>query len=56
MLLGIGAGSGGQLRGGARAAAIGLTALVADRGIAAWWVMVVSVIAVLLGTMWRGAR
>jgi hypothetical protein len=38
------------------AAAIGLTALVAHRGFAAWWVIVVSVIAVLVGSVRRGAR
>ena len=37
-------------------AAIGLTALIAHRGIAAWWLMVVSVIAVLIGSVRRGAR
>ena len=37
-------------------AAIGLTALVAHRGFAAWWLMVVLVIAVLIGSVRRGAR
>jgi hypothetical protein len=37
-------------------AAIGLTALLAHHGVAAWWVMVASVIAVLLGSVRRGAR
>ena len=37
-------------------AAIGLTALIAHRGIAAWWLVVVSVIAVLIGSVRRGAR
>ena len=38
------------------AAGIGLTALVAHRGVAAWWVIVVSVIAVLVGSVRRGAH
>jgi ABC-type phosphate transport system auxiliary subunit len=37
-------------------AAIGLTALVAHRGLAAWWVMVVSVVAVLVVSVRHGAR
>jgi len=37
-------------------AAIGLTALVARRGFAAWWLMVVLVIVVLLGSVRRGTR
>jgi len=37
-------------------AAIGLTALVAHRGFAAWWLMVVLVIVVLIGSVRRGAR
>ena len=37
-------------------AAIGLTALLAHRGLAAWWLMVVLVIAVLIGSVRRGAR
>jgi hypothetical protein len=37
-------------------AAIGLTALLAHHGVAAWWVMVGAVIAVLLGSVRRGAR
>ena len=36
--------------------AIGLTALIAHRDIDAWWLMVVSVIAVLIGSVRRGAR
>jgi hypothetical protein len=37
-------------------AAIGLTALIAHRGLPAWWLMVVIVIAVLIGSVQRGAR
>lgn len=37
-------------------ATIGLTALIADRGIAAWWLMLASAIAVLVGSVRRGAR
>jgi hypothetical protein len=37
-------------------AAIGLTALIAHRGINAWWLMIVAVIAVLVGSVRRGAR
>jgi hypothetical protein len=37
-------------------AAIGLTALVAHRGLAAWWVMFVSVFAVLVVSVRHGAR
>jgi hypothetical protein len=36
--------------------AIGLTALIAHRDIDAWWLMVFSVIAVLIGSVRRGAR
>jgi hypothetical protein len=36
-------------------AAMGATALVAHRDVAAWWIMVVSVIAVLIGSVRRGA-
>jgi hypothetical protein len=38
------------------AAGIGPTALVAHRGVAAWWVIVVSVIAVLVGSVRCRAR
>ena len=37
-------------------AAIALTSLIADRGLAAWWVMLLSVIALLLGSVRRGLR
>ena len=37
-------------------AAIGVTALLAHRGVVAWWVMVGSVVAVLIGSVRRGAR
>jgi hypothetical protein len=37
-------------------AAIGVTALLAHHGVDAWWLMVGSVIVVLLGSVWRGAR
>jgi len=37
-------------------AAIGLTALLSHHGLNAWWLMVVSVIAVLVGSVRRGAR
>jgi hypothetical protein len=37
-------------------AAMGLTALIAHSGINAWWLMIVVVIAVLIGSVRRGAR
>jgi membrane protein implicated in regulation of membrane protease activity len=37
-------------------AAIALTSLIADRGLAAWWVMLLSVIVLLLGSVRRGLR
>jgi len=37
-------------------AAIALTALIADRGVEAWWVMPLSVIALLAGSLRRAAR
>jgi len=37
-------------------AAIGVTALLARHGVDAWWLMVASVIAVLVGSVWRAAR
>jgi hypothetical protein len=38
------------------AAAIGVTALLADGGLAAWWVMPLAVIALLVGSVRRGSR
>ena len=38
------------------AAAIGVTALLADGGVAAWWVMPLAVIALLVGSVRRGTR
>jgi hypothetical protein len=38
------------------AAAIGVTALLADGGVAAWWVMPLAVIALLVGSVRRGSR
>jgi hypothetical protein len=38
------------------AAAIGLTAIVADAGIAAWWVLPAAVAATLSASLWRAAR
>jgi hypothetical protein len=38
------------------AAAIGVTALLADGGVAAWWAMPLAVIALLVGSVRRGAR
>ena len=38
------------------AAAIGITALLADGGVAAWWVMPLAVIALLAGSVRRGTR
>jgi len=38
------------------AAAIGLTALLAHNGVDDWWLMLVAVIAVLAGSVWRAAR
>jgi hypothetical protein len=37
-------------------AAIGVTALIADTGINAWWLLLVSVFVVLVGSVWRGTR
>jgi len=37
-------------------AAIGITALLADGGVAAWWVMPLAVIALLAGSVRRGTR
>ena len=37
-------------------AALALTALVADRGLTAWWVMPVAVIGLLAGSLRRGLR
>jgi divalent metal cation (Fe/Co/Zn/Cd) transporter len=36
--------------------ALGLTALIADRGISAWWLMPVAVCAILALSLWRAAR
>jgi hypothetical protein len=36
--------------------ALGLTALIADRGVTAWWVMPVAVIVLLAGSVRRGLR
>ena len=38
------------------AVAIGLTALLADGGVAAWWVMPLAVITLLVGSVRRGSR
>ena len=38
------------------AAAIGVTALLADGGVAAWWAMPFAVIALLVGSVRRGSR
>ena len=38
------------------AVAIAVTALIADQGIAAWWVMPVAVVALLLASLRRAAR
>jgi hypothetical protein len=37
-------------------AALGLTALIADRGITAWWAMPVAVVALLAASVRRGLR
>jgi hypothetical protein len=37
-------------------AALGLAALIADRGVTAWWVMPVAVVALLAGSLRRGLR
>lgn len=37
-------------------AAIGLTAVIADQGVAAWWLMPLSVIGLLAGSLWRAMR
>jgi hypothetical protein len=36
--------------------ALGLTALIADRGITAWWTMPVAVVALLAASLRRGVR
>jgi hypothetical protein len=36
--------------------ALALTALIADRGVSAWWVMPLAVIALLAGSLRRGLR
>jgi hypothetical protein len=38
------------------AVAIGLTAVIADAGIAAWWVLPVAVAVTLTASLWRAAR
>jgi len=38
------------------AVAIAITALLADGGVAAWWVMPIAVIALLVGSVRRGSR
>jgi len=38
------------------AIALGMTALVADGGIAAWWILPVAVIGLLALSAWRAAR
>jgi hypothetical protein len=38
------------------AAAIGLTALIADRGVTAWWLMPAAVVAVLASSLLRATR
>ena len=38
------------------AAAIGVTALLTDGGVAAWWVMPLAVITLLVGSVRRGTR
>jgi hypothetical protein len=35
--------------------ALGVTALVADTDVAAWWLLPVAVVLVLAGSVWRGA-
>jgi len=37
-------------------AAIAATALIADRGVAAWWVMPLAVVALLAGSLRRASR
>jgi hypothetical protein len=37
-------------------AAIALTALVADQGVEAWWLMPLAVVALLAGSVWRASR
>ncbi|HEV7584239.1 MAG TPA: hypothetical protein VGO14_00510 [Solirubrobacteraceae bacterium] len=37
-------------------AALALTALVADRGVDAWWIMPLAVVALLAGSLRRGLR
>lgn len=37
-------------------AAIAATALIADRGVAAWWVMPLAVVALLVGSLRRALR
>jgi hypothetical protein len=36
--------------------AIALTALIADQGVQAWWVMPLCVVALLTGSLWRASR
>ncbi|HEY2161621.1 MAG TPA: hypothetical protein VGH24_09965, partial [Solirubrobacteraceae bacterium] len=36
--------------------ALGVTALVANTSLAAWWIMPVAVLALLGGSVWRAAR
>jgi hypothetical protein len=38
------------------AIALGITALVANTSLAAWWIMPVAVLALLGGSVWRAAR
>jgi hypothetical protein len=37
-------------------AALGITALLANAGAAAWWVMPVAVVVVLFASLWRATR
>jgi hypothetical protein len=37
-------------------AAIALTALIVDQGVEAWWLMPLSVLALLAGSLWRALR
>jgi hypothetical protein len=37
-------------------AALGITALLANAGVPAWWVMPVAVVVVLFGALWRATR
>ena len=36
--------------------ALAVTALVADTGVAAWWILPVATVGVLAGSVWRAAR